>query len=209
MTGRIWSTSETSNPPKTTITQETTVTYSTIENNVERVNVCPPLELLEYWLTDVPGYGRKCSTQLKWQKAGQIGALFEPQRRPGGYRFFIQETQTEIYRGAGRGGHAPEAQRTSQALSLGARLRVMDPSLDARTWPETVYHLEYRRADGGLAERIVKAEPFTGKLPSPLSDCRMKTSDSESTDLLSEHKIEAKIDQNFAVSLLTLGKYRF
>jgi hypothetical protein len=37
----------------------------------------------------------------------------------------------------------------------------------------------------------------------------MKTSDSESTDLLSEHKIEAKIDQNFAVSLLTLGKYRF
>ena len=44
------------------------------------------------------------------------------------------------------------------------------PSLDASPWPETVYHLEYRRADGSLAERIVKAEPFTGKLPSPLSD---------------------------------------
>ena len=49
MTGRIYTeiTSGTSNPPKTTITQETTVTYSTIENNVERVNVCPPLELYE------------------------------------------------------------------------------------------------------------------------------------------------------------------
>ena len=40
MTGRIWTTPGTSNPPKTTITQETTVTYSKIENNVERVNVC-------------------------------------------------------------------------------------------------------------------------------------------------------------------------
>ncbi|KAH6698228.1 hypothetical protein BKA61DRAFT_622464 [Leptodontidium sp. MPI-SDFR-AT-0119] len=36
------------------------------------------------------------------------------------------------------------------------------PSLDASTWPETVYHLEYRRADGSLAERIVKTEPFAG-----------------------------------------------
>ena len=44
------------------------------------------------------------------------------------------------------------------------------PSLGASAWPETVYHLEYRRADGSLAERIVKAEPFAGKLPSPLSD---------------------------------------
>merc|ERR1712093_4206 len=32
------------------------------------------------------------------------------------------------------------------------------PSLDASPWPETVYHLEYRRADGSLAERIVKAD---------------------------------------------------
>ena len=78
MAGRIYTeiTSGTSNPPKTTITQETTVTYSTIENNVERVNVCPPLELYEYWLTDVPGYGRKCPIQLMW-KAGPAGALFE------------------------------------------------------------------------------------------------------------------------------------
>ena len=44
------------------------------------------------------------------------------------------------------------------------------PSLDTSPWPETVCRLEYRRADGCLAERIVKAEPFTGKLPSLLSD---------------------------------------
>lgn len=44
------------------------------------------------------------------------------------------------------------------------------PNLDASAWPETVYYLEYRRADGSLAERIIKAEPFASKLPSPLSD---------------------------------------
>jgi len=38
--------------------------------------MCPPLELYEYWLADVPGYGRKCPIQLMW-KAGPAGALFE------------------------------------------------------------------------------------------------------------------------------------
>ncbi|KAL5315056.1 hypothetical protein ACEPPN_017707 [Leptodophora sp. 'Broadleaf-Isolate-01'] len=53
------------------------------------------------------------------------------------------------------------------------------PNLDASAWPETVYYLEYRRADGSLAERIIKAEPFAN---------------SGSADLLPQLKIEAKVN---------------
>ena len=79
MTGLIYTeiTSGGPIPLETTISRKTTVTYSTIENNVERVNVCPPIELLEYRLTDIAGYGRMRSAQLMWQRAGLAGALFE------------------------------------------------------------------------------------------------------------------------------------
>lgn len=158
MAGRIYTeiTSGTSNPPKTTITQETIVTYSTIENNVERVNEVSNSTHVEGW----PGWSvvrastppkLETDSSSKKRKRKCTEGLEEgpmPQKLKGHLEhcFFESESWT--------------------------------PSLDARPWPETVYHLEYRRADGSLAERIVKAEPFT--------------------DLLSEHKIEAKVNQNFA-----------
>ncbi|KAG4427978.1 hypothetical protein IFR05_016538 [Cadophora sp. M221] len=134
MTGRIWSTPGTSNPPKTTITQETIVTYSTIEDNVERAN--PP----------------RVDTDSSSTEGLEEEAI--PEKLKGHPKHCLLELDFEPW----------------------------TPSLDASTWPETVYLFEYRRADGSLAERIIKeAEPFA-----------------ESTGLLSKHNIEAEVNQNFA-----------
>ncbi|XMA19877.1 hypothetical protein WAI453_012668 [Rhynchosporium graminicola] len=144
MTCRIWSTFGTSNPPKTTIIQETTVISSTIQNNVERVNEVFNSIHVEDW----PG----CSV---------IRAATPPSVEP--------DSSSK-----------PRKRKCSEGLEDGGvpqKLKSWTPNLDASTLPETVYHLEYRRADGSLAERIVKAEPFA---------------ESGSTNLLPKLKVKAK-----------------
>ncbi|KAL5313012.1 hypothetical protein ACEPPN_019438 [Leptodophora sp. 'Broadleaf-Isolate-01'] len=161
MTSRIWSTPGTSDPPKNTITQETTVTYSTIENNVEKVNEVSNSTHVEGW----PGWSVvRASTPPKLDTDPS-----SKKRKRKCTEGLEEEPMPQKLKG-----HLEHCLFESESWT---------PSLDASPWPETVYHLEYRRADGSLTERIVKAEPFV---------------DSESTDLLSEHKIEPKVNQNFA-----------
>ncbi|KAH9205205.1 hypothetical protein DL95DRAFT_94186 [Leptodontidium sp. 2 PMI_412] len=140
MTSRIWSTPGTSDPPKNTITQETTVTYSTIENNVEKVNEVSNSTHVEGW----PGWSVvRASTPPKLDTDPS-----SKKRKRKCTEGLEEEPMPQKLKG-----HLEHCLFKSESWT---------PSLDASPWPETVYHLEYRRADGSLTERIVKAEPFVG-----------------------------------------------
>ncbi|XMA11521.1 hypothetical protein WAI453_004312 [Rhynchosporium graminicola] len=133
------STSKARNPPETTITQEITVTYSTIENNIETVNDTFGItHVVEGW----PGQARPHAIDFglsskKCERETTEGLKEEVTSFNGPLYCYLWELDTESW----------------------------TYKLSASNWSESVYHLTYLRADGTASECEVLAEALTGKPP--------------------------------------------